>query len=204
MFNSSPISFQSRINFIDSTEFAKLPLNEMKAKKEYSAYPWDTSQIIMGQRAYTDGAYGCCAGGITNGKNAILFHLIPNLEEHCFYKIKLKESIEKLKESGNKLNAFVTGGHINVIEEGAPLFNMIKKLFKENNIETSYVWNQKYGCTDLYYSTKEDEWKVHKGFEDAGIPDIHPLDYLKDRYYKIHISDNDELLINGKGISKKS
>jgi hypothetical protein len=198
----SPLRFSSKIKLVSSAEFKNLPLAEMRANGEYAACPWTIRERVSGKpRGYTDDASICNAGGIHNGKQVVLFHLIPINENVEQFKRNVKPVLEKeiakLAQEGAPLRAFLSGGSTNDWESTV-LFNKLKDLLTKMGIPFSLLWGQHNGGpVDLYYSAKEDTWLVAAAKCWPRV-DVLTMPDVESHFHSRYLAPGDTLEVDGK------
>ena len=206
--STNTLGFTSKINIVNNNNFENLPLIELDHNNCCADFPFSEKEIFNNREGFAEEACCCSAGGITDGKNVTMFHLIPeNKNISGFNKIEktlIKEIGINNIDSNNKFNGLIVGGKSRKLNakkhnnnsNSRKLFSKIKEFFEKNNISYSVIWGHKQGGrkTNCHYSAENDTWTISTNSK------IKKLKDLKRAYEFIHISDKDELYINDKKI----
>jgi|GEM_PF-2070853 len=188
------LSFQSKIKFVSSTEFERLPLEKMREAKEYVGYPWLINQAIIKERGYTDRVCSCNAGGIQNSQQLLLFHLLPDCHELDKIEKVLNEKIPELRSQNANLRGLIIGG--DNFSGSILVFEKLKSIFEKFKIDTSIIWGQKVRGCRVFYSVKKDTWIVNSPKATTSYPqEVETLEDLKNNFEYIKISNQDKLCI---------
>ena len=83
----SDISFTSRIRAVSLSDFSKISV--AIGQKNSADYPWSIAKSVSNPQVYTRGVCDCTSLLLTNGQNAVLMHLTPDLSNnHCVQYIR--------------------------------------------------------------------------------------------------------------------
>ena len=216
--NHGPLSFTSKIKFVDYLKFWELT-EQNNVKKVDS--PYTANEIISDNAAYTDQIICCTAGGISNGKRVTMFHLIPdNSNTYGFERVEeiLEEHTGVTKKTGSKLNGLIIGGKGEEIRKTVDrhnhyanckiLFDKVKEFFENYNISPSIFWGHKNNSqpSHIYYAGDQDTWFINAGNSRYDNREIKDAKTLKETYDTIKISDKDKkdgIWINDKKLSEE-
>lgn len=156
--------------------------------------PWTANETIKTPKAYTTNIADCTAGGITDGKDVVMFHICPTKPQNQDFD-KIEKSItEKIDLKSPNLRGFLLGS-VSMFEDSTLMFEKLKRIFDKNNIPLSFCKANKGSKTDIMYNSAKDEWLISnpeinnrmiRGNRDA-------KEILQNSFEQIHIADCDEL-----------
>jgi hypothetical protein len=196
--------FASTIRFVSKPEFEALPKDK---STQYADYPWGLDEMVsMQPRAYTDSAACCNVVGVQNGQNVSLMHLQPSANPPELVKMALTHEIEQLREKGQKLRAFLTGGDKgdNSSRLGVGILDNLNYM----GVPTSIFWgHDKALCTDAHYDTQTDTWSIYAPttLEKPAIEKgITTLEELKEAYKVIQVAPGDHVFLGNQEIPRES
>lgn len=183
---NSKISFTSAIRPVSVSRFLKETADIPLSNRIYA--PWTEKQIIKKNAALTENVYDCSAGGITNGKEVVMFHICTGKENNNFKSIE-NNILEKIKSFKNPQGFLL--GSVAYFKESPKLFKKFQKFMEKNNIPYSmFKGNKTY--THIAYNGVNDEWLISNPvFSNTGLSPIKEL--LKDSFEKFHICEKDFL-----------
>lgn len=182
------VSFQSKINFIDSKTFQN-KIQHLNPKRHEVGWPWTADTMKKGKNLFTTGIMDCIAGGIVDGKNVTLFHIATyshaeakerNQKGFIIENIK-RRILEKINLGNYNLHGFILGGMQTKPDSkyNVNKLNKIKLIFEENKIPYTIFGARKdvhyFGKFSLFYSNKEDTWYItnnlteRKGLNGKGL-----------------------------------
>ncbi|MCK4428920.1 MAG: hypothetical protein KAU95_00985 [Candidatus Aenigmarchaeota archaeon] len=199
-------------------DYKKFAMAKKDNKNEDPCYPWGMKSIEKAENIITGKMITCCAGGITNSKKAVRYHLVPekfNLEDiesgDSQLKKRLNNYIDKLEEEEN-IHGLLLGGDISTLgikENSKHLFERLTNFFADElNIDNSYFWGQDFSKDsrgmDAYYLSKENTWRILK-FNNNSDKVISSVEELKNNLEQVYLAEGDLLFLDeaDKGISSK-
>ncbi len=151
---TSKISFTSAIRPMSVSRFLKETGDIPLSNRIYS--PWTAKQIIKKNAALTENIYDCSAGGITNGKEVVMFHICTGKENRRFKTIE-NIILEKIKSFKNPQGFLL--GSASCFEESSKLFKKFQNFMEKNKIPYSmFKGNKTY--THIAYDGAKDEWLI--------------------------------------------
>lgn len=199
MYNSFSPSFKSKIDFVTNKEFLK------HTNGEYIGAPWTVDQIVIGKDAYTDDCGPCQIGGLNNSEKMMFFHTNSCMSDFIRLEDKFISKSEQIEPDPDGINGLMTGGIMaKYTDFSIKMFRRLYPILKGkagNNL--SIIWGQ---CqnrrTNNAYNLEEDTWYInceHNGLDNDAI---FTVDDINKTYALIHISDKDEVYLNGRKIDK--
>jgi len=195
------VFFTSRIELKSQAKFDEETKNVSEAGFDWS---YRTKRTAKELRALHAGV--CCVGGVQNGEEVSMFHLISDSRHYNGNSItpavtnmfdEIIQELNKEEKNNKKLNGLIAGAD-DFSPWSPPFFNSLKKEYAKREIPHSVIGKQTdNGSTSIHYSAVNKTWKVgHWGDK------ILTVDDLKRVYKDITISPNDELWINGEKVDK--
>lgn len=211
------IQFQSNIMFVSPKQFSKLPLDKLKRRGQYVGDPWTKYQTIKNSiGGYTDGIKTCVAGGFISETRRIIprkkfrmFHFndgIFNVDKFPGNDCYLEKSDITGKIDLNNSHGLIIGSKDKdlVGESSNILFDRVQESFSDCTY--SSFKNIHKGCEcDIYYSVKEDTWKICAKNPDGNEKyryHVKTLDGLLSFFKEIAISAKDKLFIGDQEITR--
>lgn len=160
--------------------------------------PWTVKEIVKAPNAYTNSVADCTAGGITDGKDVVMFHINPADERNLGFS-KLKSEIMKFVDTKSEnLRGFLLGGSFYTIFESFELFDELKKMMNENNIPCTIIKGQgENQYSSILYNSKQDEWLIcNNTFEDKmrEFPQMSKQEHFRSSYEDIKLAADDEFI----------
>lgn len=148
----SDISFTSRIRAVTLTDFSKI--TQSIGSANHADYPWTISKSVSNPNVYTKGICDCTSCLLTNGKNAVMMHLVPDLpNNHCVQFIR--EYLRGVIDLADKnLQAVVLGSKNN--KKSLDIFHKFLLLMEDIGVSPSVFKNGK-APTNIAYKTNNDE-----------------------------------------------
>lgn len=173
-------AFKMTVRFAvsDYANDLKSELKQTLSPNEMAGWPYTIKYMAKGSdKLLTLGACDCNVIGISNGKEAIMAHLIPDklnldnisdLSKPASLKRSLVNTLQKninlLKKDGKSISAFLTGGQAweDDARRSISLFKGLYAFLEENDIRPTILWGQRTGCAELdaIYSVKDDTLTV--------------------------------------------
>lgn len=211
----SPISFSSRIKFVSDEEFRNRTAGEARdySNKCYIGAPWD--EAIAGPVGLTEDIYGCNAGGLTNtvSKDAVTFHFKPIAATYsrAQFQDKIYQALSRLGGYTDRLGGLIIGGKSGRsgdcnISNSLKLSEKLENLFNDVKASVTKFWGQQSsgGKTNIFYSGNEDTWYVNyqDKNKDSDPNQIRTPQDIKDAYFDIEVSDNDQVFIGETYVDK--
>jgi len=203
---NSQISFTSRIRLVNHSDFRSV-VSEVSASVDS---PWTANEILKAKRAYTTGICDCTAGGITDGKDVVMFHIRPS-ENNIEYWSDITETLkQKIDRNSKKLRGFLLGsldyGYSNNI------FNGFEAFMRENSFPCTKFRGHKerFAKVDIAYSSPKDEWlvtsnQISEALEDnldlfgkrpiAGAAQNKPAQIVENAFRIVEIAPGDMLIV---------
>ncbi|MEW5819279.1 MAG: hypothetical protein AB1782_03740 [Cyanobacteriota bacterium] len=209
--DKSNITFQAKIKFIPYAEFEKkFGIDKTGIDFNDKRFCYDTKDraIINGREVYTSCIQVCVAGGITDKKNAVMWHFNPGKVLGV-----LKNKMTKLKKDiANNLHREQLEG---LIIGGSPTFLKSQKVFLElmklfssvkSNLEQAItlLWHSNSQLSAASYEAKSDTWSIGV-FElnKYGKDKDSIIRRLKEVYSDIKVSDSDTVYLNEQKVENK-
>lgn len=193
---NSQISFTSNIRLASTNRFAKEI--EGLSSKESVLFPWTANEMVTGTKAYTQKIYDCAAGGITDGKKVLMFHLCPTFEQNADFKVIEKAILEKFGGKVEGLKGILMGNK-SKFQASNDLFGNLKNFMEKNNIDFSMIKGiKKDEYSSLSYDVKNDTWTITNDSIAAELKKgVKLLKAVLERTFEgIKISKNDTLIRN--------
>lgn len=199
------ISFQSRINFVNSVN--KYASQEHLNLGKLIRFDLDTPLYVKSTDFHTESIKTCTGGGFTDGVlKALGFHWLDDVENYihlnnmcnCIFNVFKNENI----------NGLIIGGkNIKSRNYSMATVNDVIDFFKKNVKHLSIFQEHldSYGGTAYMYNLKNDTWTLSTGYVDK-LGNYRPaqnLNDLKKCYRQIYIADNDTLCFNGVEVPKE-
>lgn len=157
-------------------------------------FPWTHKLTVQAKEAMTENIMDCTAGGITNGKDVVLFHLCPDRAENEVFTDIEKTLENMIKNSDGKLQGLLVGSKI-YFRKSRKLFDNLEKFMKKYNISCSKFRNKGTSVTNIMYNAKDDEWLLSSNHIDEalkkGISD--PKKVCKMNFRSSEVSEADTL-----------
>lgn len=194
--SNSNLSFARGIKITSPVKF-----NEYAEKigKNFSVNsPWTEREILRAESAYTTRIYDCTAGGITDGKDVVMFHICPDyVDPKDFGRIE-KVLLKKLDINNPDLKGFLIGS-CDFFGKSRELFKHFEDFMKANKIKYSALKNhfKCEGYSNLLYDSNEKQWVVsHAGIEERVLESVkNPDEIVRKLYKNIFIEDSDNLIV---------
>ena len=152
------ISFKSRIRPVGVGDFYKAA--RTIGERGNACPPWTIRDSAFNKDVFTSGVIDCTVCGITDGKNALLVHICPTLEENKDFK-KIADYIKSKLEFMKKeyLQGLILGSQDEETNESRNLFNKFVDLMEKLNIPTS-IFRAAEEETHVAYISDKDEWII--------------------------------------------
>src|SRR5574344_719215 len=192
--DSNRISFTSRIRPCSIGEYVS-EISDIYGQKSFRvSYPWTANEIIKARKSYTTDIYDCTAGGITDGKDVVMFHICPtnNLNRDFLH---IEDVIkEKLDIGSRNLQGFLLGCN-DRFKDSVFLMEKCKKYMEDLRIPKTVVSKTLDNPTDILYNKKKDEWLICNNMINEQIENgiTNPRKLLNNTYKEVYISSKDEL-----------
>jgi len=153
---NSQISFTSRIRLVTKSDF-KSVASKVSANVDY---PWTAKEIIKSNSAYTTGICDCTAGGITDGKDVVMFHICPSESNLNDWSNIIGTLKQKIDIKSKKLQGFLLGSF--VYSRSNSVFCGFEAFMKENKVPYTKLQGHTeiFADSDILYSSSRDEWLV--------------------------------------------
>lgn len=146
------INFTSRINPVTTKEFSKIITSI--DRNNFVDYPWTINQTVKGESLYTTGICDCTSLLLSNGNEAVLLHLSPQIENN-HSKYILTQHLKNIINLGDKnLQAVIVGSK--KIIKSEKLYNMIVEFVNSLGITSTKLKGTK-SPTHIAYKTNTDE-----------------------------------------------
>jgi len=185
------ISFTSRIRPVSSSAFQDATTCFMSSVN----FPWAHYLTVKRTSAFTKGIKDCCAGGITNGKDVVLFHLCPDSNENKVFS-DIETTLERFIDFDNdKLQGILVGSK-SYFRKSRKLYSNMEKFMQKHNIPYSTFKNKALGETDIMYKTENDEWLITNNYIQKFIKkNVYNVKKIIEKSFrKTNVSNNDELV----------
>lgn len=158
---NSQISFTSNIKFLKTSEFVFKTTGH--PAKYNVGYPWTAKEIIKEPFALTRGIEDCTAGGITDGKDVVMFHLCPKKENENF-KIIENALLEKIDLKSPYLQGFLLGSK-SCFKGSKQLFSKLSNFMEKHKIPFSFFkGHNDTGLSNIAYFSKDDTWYISNNY----------------------------------------
>lgn len=148
----SEISFTSKLTPVSLSEFSHI--TGKFGKNNAVNYPWTINESIKAQNVYTTNICDCSGCLITNGKEAILMHLCPQIEKNHEFSRVLTFLRMNINLKNNKLHAVLLGSKNN--KQSLDIYNKFLELLKNLGMQISEFKNGK-KPTSIAYKSNGDE-----------------------------------------------
>src|SRR5574344_2123947 len=103
------IAFSSNIKLCSITDYTK-EISNVYSKDGCSVkWPWTANEIVKAPKAFTLNVMDCSAGGITDGKDVVLFHICPTMSENNDFSLIEKAIKNRLNSCNKNLQGFLLG-----------------------------------------------------------------------------------------------
>ena len=156
--STTKISFKSYITPVSEKEFQNVASTIPNSQS--TVQQWSTDDIIIAEKAKTKNIKDCTAGGITDGKKVLLFHLAPSEENFIEFKKFINNIKSKIPTNKDELQGFIIGSARNN-RRSRKMFEMIEGLFKDLGINYTKLKGQSHtNDTDILYDTTKDSWLI--------------------------------------------
>lgn len=162
------ISYQSyqkpQVNFTSNIRFTTFDCFNSTTGELAEVVESTENQILRASRLKTLGIIDCVAGGITDGRQVVMFHFDPQ-NNYPFYSYKEAEAalLKKMKKLDySKLQALILGSHVDS-KESRTLFANVEKFMRKHNIKYSKFRGQRSdsGASCIaYFGNGKDEWVI--------------------------------------------
>ena len=184
------ISFTSGIRPVTSKEFSKITAKI--DKKHFVGYPWTTKESVLGADVYTTGVVDCTVCGITDGKQALLLHICPSMEQNRHFYDIFRFIVGKLDMKNKNLQGIIMGSKCE--KKSSTIYQNFVNFFEQMQIPFSELKQDKYKFDTAYINSK-DEWLISSYKVDKLIEkETESIDVLKQLFSEIRISDVDEIV----------
>lgn len=193
---NSQVSFTSNIRLASANRFAKEI--ESLTLKEAVSPPWTANEIVVGPRAYTTKIYDCIAGGITDGKKVLMFHLCPTYEQNADFSIIEQAILEKFGGKIDGLKGLLLGNK-SKFRASNDLFDKLKGFMEGHKIDFSTIKGvKKDEYSSLAYDLKSDTWTISSDYIASELKKgVKLLKSILERVFEVvQISHNDKLIRN--------
>ena len=189
-------SFGANILVTEAPNFKKLPLKLLKESKQYIGAPWTVKDAVKFlDEGFTDGAIVCTSMFLKNQQNGCLLHLQPqniNNTNEAVAKT-LIGAISKLREAGQEVTAFLTGG-CSFYFPSEDFYGLIKDVLKQEKVPFSAVWGAKSSpLTDLFASIPRQELIVNHNLNNKVVKSRQDIEKL---YTDVFVHKGDEFIFN--------
>lgn len=165
-----------------------------------SCYPWDSESIRFSDQLITGNILTCSAGGLTDMKRYITFHLLPqsrNLNDVRSTQSAITGTLHKFLEDLNieQTSGLVIGGDVSLTEHAENsrlLFRQTLGILTISGIQgISYFWGQRLDDDprgiEAYYSASENAWKLLK-YKSGSSDAVNTLSDLLETFSELRVS----------------
>lgn len=185
----SEISFTSTITPVKMSEFSKISASI--SRDNFVDYPWNMSASRIGKDVVTDYICNCTACLITDGKKAMLKHLLPtDPKNHNEQRIE-NFILNHFNLPDKNVQAVLVGS--NPEKESQNIFNIFIRFFNKFKVPVTILKTGK-APTNLAYKTSTDEVYVSNKYIDlclkAGRSNENAL---KTGFEEVKVADCDEI-----------
>lgn len=197
---NSKINFTSNIRLANLDQYSK-EIRWLSSKKSVPS-PWTYKEIVVAPRAYTTGVMDCSAGGLIDGKKALMFHLSADREANSDFSVIEKTILDKFNGKTEGLRGFLLGSR-RWFGGSIALFENLKNFMTVHNIPFSMMKGSK--CVggnmvsesfDIAYNAKHDLWTVTSKYITNQLErkknDINGI--LTNTFDEFSIADGDKLV----------
>lgn len=184
------ISFKSTFRPINKFEFARLA-NKID-KKCYVDYPWTIHESVKAASAKTKDIFDCSVLGITDGKDVLLIHLCPTMENNFNFNQIKNFILKKIKLDNSNLQAVLIGSQQDW--EGSNKLNkFLLSLIKKWDIPCS-IFNTSENPVNVAYFSNTDEWIINSWNIDKSImnKETDSEKIFKSEFKHVELSELDE------------
>lgn len=170
------LQFGSQIRFLPKDAYARQDFGKQQHVQEF-----DNNNIRLAKKAYTVNVVMCNAGGITNGRRTLMFHLQPWGDTKKNLR-KLAKDIKTLRHESPDLRALVLGGHSSD-PRSIQVNQGLCRLLEKEKIPYSLFWGHKHypykppiegtslfpptWRSELSYRPDDDTWRVYTHWYDG-------------------------------------
>lgn len=155
---NSQISFTSNICFLPRHVF-NYKVGGIPEKNIVKA-PWTYKGIVKERFSLNRGAEDCVAGGITDGKDVVMFHFCKDEKTNTIQNIE-NALLEKIDLNSPYLQGLVLGSK-QMFQNAVKLFDGVCEFMENHNIPYSkFKGHKHFGKTDLAYSAVKDTWYLN-------------------------------------------
>lgn len=154
-------------------------------------FPWSINQTIKARDVYTTNVIDCSACLITNGQEAVLMHLTPDIEQNHAFSLVLERLRSLFDLKNPHLQAVLIGSKNN--KKSNDIYSKFKELLHTLGIPFSELKNGK-TPTSIAYSSLKDEVVISNNTIDKMLKKGYsPESTLNLAFEKIRIADCDEI-----------
>ncbi len=191
--SDSNISFSSGIKFVQTGEFSRLAGNIRE--KYFVNYPWSAKQTVKGFSAYTRDVKDCTMGGITDGRDVVMFHVSPNQRNISTFKDVEASILDKISLTNPELQGFLLGSTSNN-PMSQQLLKMFEDFMKKCKIKYSVLAGQDtMANTNVLYDSRKDDWVIASNLIDELLPKKLPPEEIAKKLFKdVSIAEFDEFV----------
>ena len=191
---NTQVSFKSNIRLASANRFAK-EIAGMSLKNAVSS-PWTAKEMVVGQKAYTTRIYDCLAGGITDGKKVVMFHICPTYEENKDFSTIERTILENFNEKTAGLRGVIVGNKPEHAESNSLLENF-RTFMKKNNIDFSLIRGvKKDDESSILFDVNTDTWTITNTYlareVKKGTKFLRGI--LERSFKEVNLSKNDKLV----------
>lgn len=167
---NSSISFTSNIKLGDWSDFSR-EIGFIPSKNNIQN--WTAAGIVKAEAAYTTLVKDCVAGGITDGKDVVMFHLCPTMKENQDFSQIAETLKNKIDLSSPNLQGLILGSLSSIFktlghyEASAQMYENIRKFMSET---LKIQFSEFKGHTELSkdtalsYRSNTDTWMITNDF----------------------------------------
>lgn len=206
-----------KIKLVSREKFYRLQTkHNLHRYGDNAIYPWKAGNILrLRQKAYTDNAVNCNAGGVCNGKQVTLFHLDPDVtntsQETSAIRETLSQDVFELKKEA-PVHGLLTGGRAYSIQsdedsdtEGSGInskrmHHKIEKSMRQAGVShLSQIWGRRSesmdGYTNILYNPQKNTWYLNVQVDDDDEigADILTLSGLRSVFNTVSLAKGDVL-----------
>lgn len=183
------ISFTSKLKPLTLSEFGQI--KSRIGSKNSVDFPWTINQTVKAKDVYTTNVIDCSACLLTNGQEAVMLHLTPDIEVNHAFSLVLSFLRNKIDLADKNLQAVLIGSKNH--KKSQDIYNKFKEMLKGLNIPFSEFKNGK-TPTSIAYQTNTDEVYITNNTLDKLLKkNTENSEVLKAGFEKISIADCDEI-----------
>lgn len=183
------ISFTSKLKPLTLSEFGQI--KSRIGSKNSVDFPWTINQTVKAKDVYTTNVIDCSACLLTNGQEAVMLHLTPDIEVNHAFSLVLSFLRNKIDLADKNLQAVLIGSKNH--KKSQDIYNKFKEMLKGLNIPFSEFKNGK-TPTSIAYKTSSDEVYITNNTIDKLLKkNIKASDTLNASFENLTISSCDEI-----------